>query len=146
MAAQQLKLHLDLGEGFMDRLKASMEEEFEIASRKWGFYPEAGERNKIYVHAFEQLRLRISSVANEQWTIGPIVNFNVAGGKGEVDLPSPEAEALRLCLVRGRDGWMVDQEPDEDSVTLQAFAGVFEAEIHAWARTAIFYSVGSYKN
>ena len=147
MAASHLKLHLQLGEGFVSTLKKVMEEELEVASRKWGYEPTAAERREVLRHGFNQVTLRMRSVSNNaSWDMAEEITFSMPGPKLELQVPSEEADSYGYQLIRSRDGWLIDQDRTEDSVPLNEFLERFTREVQAWARTAVFYSIGSYKS
>lgn len=141
-----LRLTLQQGEDFIKQIRAAMEDELEIASGKWGVRLTDEQRAGILEAAFKQLRLRVESVSNEAWEFTSEVKYSFAGSRGSFIVPSAEASASHIRLVRASDGWQVDQDRREDSVKIGEFLPVARNEIMTWARTAVFYGVGSYKN
>lgn len=145
MAASHLKIHLHLGDHFLPSLMKVMEEELEVASAKWGYTPTAAEKRDALRHGVAQVQKRVDSVSNGSWDLGEELVFSMPGPRNVIHIPSPEATASGYRLIRSRDGWLIDQDQTEDSVPLDEFLAVFTSEVEAWARTAVFYSVGSYK-
>lgn len=147
MASSHLKLHLQLGEDFVSTLQKVMEDELEVAAQKWGYRPTAAERREVLRHGFDQVTLRMRSVSNNpSWAMSETITFSMPGPKIEMQVPSDEATASGYQLIRSRDGWLIDQDRTEDSVPLNDFLERFTREVQAWARTSVFYSIGSYKS
>lgn len=145
MAASHLKLNLDLGDSFVEELLQVMDDELEVASRKWGYYPSKAEAEELRKHAIAQVRLRINSVSNDNWDLSSTVRFSMPGPRKEIAIPGPESDASAVKIIRSRDGWLIDQDKNEGAIALRDFPDIFRNEVFAWARTAVFYSVGSYK-
>lgn len=142
------KLHLIVshGEGFVGELKAAMKDELAIASRKWGVNLSKAEEAFVLETALKQLRLRVEAIAGHPWNYTPEVTYVLAGKKATLRVPSPEASKSPLRLVRASDAWKVDPDREETSIPLGEFAAAARGETLAWARTAVYYGVGSYKN
>lgn len=144
----QLKLSLDFGKEFKTQLEREMRAELEVAQDKWGVTVTPDEARAIIGHSLEQLKLRVRSFSGDtDWDLSPKLKYYVNGMAGTYTLPSGKALAAKIYLVRTSDSWVV--EPDNssiDSVKLGDFLEVARREIYTWARTGVFYGVGSYKN
>lgn len=144
--ASTLRLTLNHGENFVKEVNEAMHDELEEASKKWGVMLTKEQEAKVLKAAFEQLKLRVHSVSKEHWQLTNEVRYSLPNSRGNFQVPSPEASASHIRLVRASDGWQVDQERREESVKIGDFLPVSRKEIMNWARTAVFYGVGSYKS
>lgn len=143
-----LDLHLTLPEAFPKTIQEAMEEEFTVACRKWNLALNFEDRKAILYHATRQLEGKVSTSSHSKWTLTSrelTVSVRKAGGeRASLSLPSPEAAESSLNIVRDHTEWKVDQDPIKDSIPLGDFYDHLLATMVAWARTAVFYGVGSY--
>ena len=143
-----LEVTLLLPKTFKKEITALMEEEFSIANKKWGLSLNSDVQEKIIAIAWKQLINKVTTVARREWdpTAPNIVVLISTNKKGvfKLSLPSREASKYTVSLVRAHDEWRVEQDPNHESVKLSDFHSFFISELRNWARTAVFYGVGSY--
>lgn len=139
-------IHIDLGDDFIGTVLDAMEEEFEISCKKWGVRLNQEDKENIFQHSIIQLKRKTSDNIRNTWDLSDslVVKVNSHKRPIEISLPAPEAESSRIKLFHTRDGWEIDQETIEDTVRLADFAEHIKSKIKTWARTAVFYGVGSY--
>lgn len=147
MATPNFQLIIDLGSDFIETAIAdAMEEEFDIASRKWRVYPSDEEKKHIIEQSLLQLRTKVRGLACHEWAFEQELRLAVAGLSNNIKIPSKDATRSKHRLVRARDGWVIDQDDSEFSIKLVELPDAIRREILEGARTAVFYGVGSYKN
>lgn len=139
-------IHIDLGTDFLDTVIDTMDNEFDIACKKWEVRLTQSEKENIFDHSIKQVKRKTSENIKTPWDLSDnlIVKVNSQKKPIEIKLPAPEADSSRIKLFHTRDGWEVDQEMQDDAVTLANFAEHIKSRIKTWARTAVFYGVGSY--
>jgi hypothetical protein len=143
-----LEITLTLPKTYKRKLVALMEDEFLVASRKWGLKLNTEDKKRIFTHSIAQLEGKVFLITGTQWkSDDPTLVLEVATQKGNmfpIIIPSKEAEELAISLVRSHDEWRIDSEPNSEAVLLKDFYSFFLAEMEKWIRTAVFYGVGSY--
>lgn len=143
-----LEVTLSLPKNFHQEIADIMHQEFVQANKKWGLSLNSDHEAQIAEKAWKQLTNKVSSVARRPWeptsqTLVVMVSTNKKG-VFKLTLPSKEAAKYTVALVRAHDEWRVEQDPNHEAVKLSDFYEYFTEEVKTWARTAIFYGVGSY--
>lgn len=143
-----IRLTLHLPSDFAKKVKATLQEETEVACRKWGVLLTHEEKAALQAHALKQVEKKVSAVSGSPWQVDdPLLVVRVANpktGSLSLDLPSPEAEKYDVAFLRVHDEWRVEADPAAEKVLLKDFLSTYTATIITWARTAVFYGVGSY--
>lgn len=144
----KMLIHLKFQKNFVAKVQEEMRDEFAVASRKWGLDLNTDSEDLIYKHSLNQLRRKISEMARVNWDLGDQLTIKVNTYKktAEVFLPSARGNASKLRLLYTRDGWERDQEITEGAIPVSEFLGHIEDQIITYARTAVFYGVGSYSD
>lgn len=139
-------IHIDLEEDFINVLLNEMEDEFELACRKWGLNLNQEEKELVLEHSLKQVKRKTSENIKTLWDFSDklIVKVNSHKKPIEIKLPAPEAESSRIALFHTKDGWEIDQEMQDEAIRLADFAEHIQSKIKQWSRTAVFYGVGSY--
>lgn len=139
-------VHLKLEQNFIEKIKESMYEEIEVASKKWSVALSTDDEDLIIKHAISQVRRKTSENVKTNWDLGDLITVKVTSIKKgiEITLPSPEASSSPTTLIYTRDGWELDQEKRDESVKLADFRDHMQDQIIAWAKTAVFYGVASF--
>lgn len=139
-------VHLKLEQNFIEKIKESMYEEIEVASKKWSVALNTDDEDLIIKHAISQVRRKTSENVKTNWDLGDLVTVKVNSIKKgiEITLPAPEASSSPTTLIYTRDGWELDQEKRDESVKLADFRDHMQDQIIAWAKTAVFYGVASF--
>lgn len=139
-------IHVDLTENFFDILLDEMEKEMEVSCRKWELRLNQEEKETVIEHSIKQVKRKVSENIRTLWDLSDVLTVKVNSQKRpiEIRLPAPEAESSKIKLFYTKDGWEIDQEMQDDAVRLADFAEHLEKLIKTWARTAVFYGVGSY--
>jgi hypothetical protein len=141
-------IHLKLGTGFMDEVKAEMENELDVASKKWGIRLNMEDRDLVLKHSLNQLKKKVSESAKHNWDFSPKVSIKVTAGNraSDITLPDPASAKSKMKIIKSRDGWEipVEQEHSDEAVLIGEFHEHFKSRIKTWARTAVFYGVSSF--
>lgn len=139
-------IHLKLGAGIMDEVKAEMEDELKIACKKWGIRLNTEDRDLVLKHSMNQLKKKVSESAKHNWEFTPKISIKVTSPKraSDITLPDPSLDRSKVRIIKSRDGWEMEQEFSEESVLIRDFHEHFKARIKTWARTAVFYGVSSF--
>lgn len=142
----KMLVHLKLETNFTEIIDQTMEDEFEIASKKWNVYLNTDDHDIIMYHSRNQLRRKVSEMARLPWDMSDRMTIKVnSPQKGvEITLPSPKARTSTTKLLQTRDGWEIDDEKRDESVKLADFREHIQQCVLTWARTAVFYGVGSF--
>lgn len=146
-ATNKIFIHLKLGVGFMDEVKAEMEDELKIASKKWGIRLNTEDRDLVLKHSMNQLKKKVSESAKNNWEFTPKISIKVGIPKpraSDITLPDPALDRSKIRILKSRDGWEMEQELSEESVVIGEFHEHFKSRIKTWARTAVFYGVSSF--
>lgn len=139
-----LSLHLD--EGFNDDLQKEMKNELKEASFKWGVKLTEKQKVEILKRSVDQVRFRVVSVSGNPWNLENKIDFKMNGLQKNISVSHDDQKIPNIQLIRARDSWIVDNDVSEKSVALKDFYQHFKQEVMTWARTAVFYGVGSYKS
>lgn len=139
-------IHLKLGAGFMDEVKAEMENELDVASKKWGIRLNTEDRDLVIKHSLNQLKKKVSESAKQNWDFSPKVSIKVTSPKRASDITLPDSSLAnsKVKIIKSRDGWELEQEYSDESVLIGDFHEHFKSRIKTWARTAVFYGVSSF--
>ena len=139
-------IHVDLTEDFISILLDEMEDEFDLSCRKWDVRLNQDEKERVLEHSLKQVKRKTSENIKTLWDLSDTLTVKVNSQKRpiEIRLPAPEAESSKIKLFYTKDGWEIDQEMQDEAVKLADFAEHIESKIKTWARTAVFYGVGSY--
>lgn len=143
-----LEVTLVLPKNFKQKIITAMNEEFTIASNKWGLSLNTEDKKKIIKNSITQLENKVSSIAGGPWTLSDekIVVFIGTARRGvfPITLPAKEANKHSVSFIRTHDQWKVEQDPSSEAVSINKFHKFFLEEVERWARTAVFYGVGSF--
>lgn len=142
-------IHINLPENFAEILSDEMEKELEKSSKKWGVYINYKQKETIFNYAKEQVRMKTSDHAKNNWDFSDQLTIRANSHKRGIEITLPAPEDVKLPSARlfyTRDGWELDQEKNEESIELSHFADFIQSKIKTWARTAVFYGVGSYSS
>lgn len=151
--ASRVAFHVKLAENYMELIEGAVEDEIKVAQRKWGvnLSPEAIE--DIRKHSFNQLSMKVDLALKTSWNFQPVITLKIKGLSREsgsviqkdLNLPAELKKVQSLQLVLGRDGFELTSEPEDGTVSPGELPEAVLNRIIAWARTAVFYGVGSYK-
>lgn len=143
--SDKIIIRVDLGKDFSSHVHSDMEKEFSISERKWGLSLDAEKKNTVFNNAVAQLEDKVSAVFDNPWEISNSLIMSVKAYKNiEISVPDERLQGSSLCLLRRRDGWEVDTENTIGATNINRIPEVVKKEIRSWAKTAIFYGVGSY--
>lgn len=139
-------LKINLSKNFIKSIKKTMEDELEIATKKWNIRLSEDERNNVIFHSINQLQQKVQAHTRLQWDLSDILTVKVNSIKeGEVIIPDKSLKGPKIpSLIKTKDGWTVDDEDRDQAIHLSKFHTYFQDLMHTWARTAVFYGVGSY--
>lgn len=145
-ATNRIFIHLKLGAEFMDEVRAEMEDELKVASKKWGIRLNTEDKDLVLKHSMNQLKKKVSESAKHNWEFTPKVSIKVTSLKraSDITLPDPALDRSKARIIKSRDGWEMEQEISEESVLIGEFHEHFKSRIKTWARTAVFYGVSSF--
>lgn len=142
----KILVHLHLEETFIDEIHEAMQDELDIASKKWGVRLNLEDRDMIVKHSLSQVRKKVSESAKIAWNYDTKLSIRVNSFKrtSEINLPTTSPAAAKMRLFKSREGWEIEQEPTEESVPVSEFYEHFKSLILTWGRTAVFYGVSSF--
>lgn len=140
----QMLVHINLDRDFIESVKEEMEDEFRIACKKWEISLTENDMNLIFDHSLKQLRRKVSENIGTNWDLSDKLTVKVAYTENiEITLPG-KLPHKKYSLLKTRDGWSVDYESCDGAVQLSDFKKYMKNKINTWARTAVFYGVGSF--
>lgn len=151
--ASRIAFHVKLAENYMDLIEEAVEDELKVAQRKWGVELSEETIELVKRHSLNQLSMKVDLTLKTSWNFQPTVTLKIkglsksSGSELNKDLNLPEELALvpAIELVLGRDGFEVESEPSDGTVLPKDLDSYILNRILVWARTAVFYGVGSYK-
>lgn len=139
-----LILEVQLTDDFYKRIHDTMLEELSEAQNKWRVKLDNDTQDLIMRHAQNQLQSKSSAMA-KPWHFGdPKINISVVHPRTrKVKLPDDEKELEGVRLERPKSLWEVAENGSENAVDIEDFVETIEDLLVGWARTAVFYGVGS---
>lgn len=142
----RMVVHLDLENNFLATVEEAMEDEFDLACKRWKVRLNGEDHDVVMKHSLSQLRRKVTEVAKANWDLSDRLNVRVVSPRPDMELtlPNPKAHSSSTRFIFVRDGWEVDDERREESVRISDFRDHMQRSILDWARTAVFYGVGSY--
>lgn len=151
--ASRVAFHVKLADDYMELIQGAIEDELKVAQRKWGVNLSPESIEGIRRHSLNQLSMKVDLALKTAWNFQPIITLKIKGlsrGSGsqiqkDLDLPADLKKVQSLKLILGRDGFELTSEPEDGTVSPDELASTVLNRITVWARTAVFYGVGSYK-
>lgn len=142
----ELTVHINLPQNFVEKIKEVMEDEIDVASKKWKVKLTEDERQTVIKHSLNQVQRKVSENIRTSWDLGDTLHVKVFYSRGgELTLPDPSLSGLKSRLVRPREGWRIEEdEPNDDMLHILDMDSFFVSSIYTWSRTAVFYGVSSY--
>jgi hypothetical protein len=140
-----LEVNLVLPKTFKQKIISAMRDEFKIASHKWSIEIDSAMKKKIIENSILQLNRKVSTVSSSNWTLdNETLKVCVKSGKSKPEaITLPDKTIKGIMLVRTHDGFKVDYDPNPGTIKIEHFYKLLLSEIENWARTAVFYGVGS---
>lgn len=147
-AENALEVTLVLPKNFKSQVLSAMNDEFAEACKKWGLSLNTEDKKRVIENSLEQLSSKVSLVARRPWKLGDteltvIITYSKKG-VFPITLPSKEAKKYTVSFVRAHDEWKVEQDSVAEAIHIKDFHRFFTGEVVKWARTAVFYGVGSF--
>lgn len=150
-AASRVTFHVKLAEDYMASIDAVIEDELKVAQRKWGVELSKEAVENVKRHSLNQLSMKVNLTLKTSWNFQPIVSLKIKGlskSSGsellkDLTLPDELSKVPDIALVLSRDGFEVESEPSDGTVLPADLNGYILDRILTWARTAVFYGVGS---
>jgi len=151
--ASRIAFHVKLADNYMELIDEAIEDELKVAQRKWGVDLSDETVESIKRHSLNQLSMKVDLSLKTSWNFQPFVTLKIKGlskssGNGllrDLNLPEELSSVPAIDLVLGRDGFEVESEPSDNTVSPSDLDSYILNRILTWIRTAIFYGVGSYK-
>lgn len=138
-------INLTLPDDFKEKIDTVMEDELNIACKKWGVVLNQKERAGVIEHSRKQLRQKVSESAKMHWDYSSVISIKANAPKTvEINLPQNTTTSSKISLVPSREGWEIDRESRDDAVNINEFLDFFIGKIYQWSRTAVNYGVSSY--
>lgn len=137
--------------GLTSKIEAAMLDEMKIAKAKWRVYLSSKEEEEILRLSRLQLIAKVQSITKDmEWSIDDKISIypvRVEENSRLVEnLSLPNDSRKRdIHLLEVNDGWKIDNDNSIESTPLFKFEERVVTRILEWARTAVFYGVGSYK-
>lgn len=144
-----IKVSMMVGPEFEKKLLSEMEDELDVASKKWGLSLNSEDREYVLQQSLKQLENKVSFITKNSWKISNnIIRISVftptPGEEKAVVLPTKNNDLDKIRLMRAHDHWRVENEETSESIKLNELTNHLLEEIVKWGRTAVFYGVGSY--
>lgn len=151
--ASRIAFHVKLADNYMDLIEEAIEDELSVAQRKWGVSLSEDTVEHVKRQSLNQLSMKVDLTLKTSWNFQPIVSLKIKGlskssGNSllkDLTLPDELDSVEGIELVLGRDGFEVEDEPSDGTVLPADLSEYILNRILVWARTAVFYGVGSYK-
>jgi len=151
--ASRITFHVKLADNYMELIDAAVEDEIQIAQRKWGVDLSDEIIESVKRHSLNQLAMKVDLTLKTSWNFQPTVSMKIKGlsknsGSGilkDLTLPDELGSVPEIALVLAREGFEVESEPSDNTVQPSELSDYILNKILTWARTGIFYGVGSYK-
>lgn len=152
--ASRIAFHVKLTDNYMDLIEAAVEDELKVSQQKWGVELNEETIELVKRHSLNQLSMKVDLTFKTSWNFQPIVTLRIKGlskssGNAmlrDLTLPEEIESVPEIELVLGRDGFEVESEPSDGTVLPSELQDRLLKLILVWARTAVFYGVGSYKS
>lgn len=138
----KIKLH----KKFINKIQLEMEDELEKSIKKWGVNLNEDEQLRIIDHSFNQLIQKVSENARISWDLGDEIEIRVTGLSGNITLPTESQKNKKIEVMKTRVGWEVSHDDENTTILMKDFKEHYEELIIKWARTGVFYGVGSYSS
>lgn len=156
----RITIRVILPEDFKEQLIDTMEEEFNIASKKWNVRLNTKIHDYIFNKSIEQLEAKLSQVFKIAWNYNipyldiriPYTNPHVDFSQGEVIYSIPDTTNSNIIqipkstmLLKTRsNGWVIDNDESNEAVSIVDFDKSILKYVFKEVRVAVFYGVGSY--
>lgn len=145
--------NVELPEDFLQSMEQVMEEELQIAQRKWGISLDDELQEQVKRHSLNQLAAKVDLTMKVSWNFQRVLPLKIKGltksSAGEIHkdllLPRDAGKVGPLKLLLDRDGYEVDDEDSDGAVSAEDLPSSALQTILTWLRTAIFYGVGSFR-
>lgn len=141
-------LTLTLPKQFFKDLEDVIEDELKIAQKKWQLKLTEEEKDVVRKNAYTQVYQKASTVAGSTWAGEKHIIVKIPYFKDvDLKLNANTSKTLEkdLELVMTKDGWITASDESESPVLLSQIINYKTNIMLVWARTAVFYGVGSYK-
>lgn len=141
---KSLVLEVDLASDFYDRMDEAMSDELSVAQMKWRIAVDSSMQDLIIQHAKNQLQTKALGMA-KPWQYGDeMISISIAHPHSlKVKIPEEIEKLNEIMLVRKKALWEIAEDEPDGAVDVEDFAAHVEQLIIGWARTAVFYGVGS---
>ena len=141
---KSLTLEVELTPEFYASLESAMTDEMSIAQGKWRTNLDTDEQDTILGHSKNQLQTKALSMA-KPWQYGDAsISIVIAHPRDkQVKLPEEISELEGVALIRPKSLWEIAEDEVDGSTDVENFVPCVEELLTDWARTAVFYGVGS---
>lgn len=151
--ASRIAFHVKLADNYMDLIEEAIEDELAVSQRKWGVSLSAETVEHVKRQSLNQLSMKVDLTLKTSWSFQSVLSLKIKGlskgsGNGlasDITIPEDLESVEGIELVLGRDGFEVEDEPSDGTVLPADLSEYILNRILVWARTAVFYGVGSYK-
>jgi len=151
--ASRVAFHVKLADNYMALIDQAIEEELKTSQRKWGVELSDETIELVKRSSLNQLSMKVDLTLKTSWNFQPFVTLKIKGlakssSTGllkDLTLPDELKSVPAIDLVLGRDGFEVESEPSDGTVSPADLNSYILNRILVWIRTAVFYGVGSYK-
>lgn len=148
-STKKSEIFITLPDDFMERINDAIADELLIAPVKWSTSINEEEEEDIILNAYEQLKLKVSGVSMIEWKLTQKVHIRLRDDKGKIsgrsiEYPTKDDFDNNLTYFLKGDGFRVEDELLENLVNGENLQSFLMEKIESWARTAVFYGVGSY--
>lgn len=139
-----LTLEVNFPDGYVDSIEKTMRDELIEAQRKWQIHFTKAEQDLVLRHSRNQLRSKVASTVGP-WTYGDdSITLNLPASRNRtVRLPKDSEKLEGVYIARKKNVWELSDADESSAVEGTEFIDHFLTTLHAWARTAVFYGVGS---
>lgn len=139
-----LTLEVTFPDGYIDSIEETMSNELIEAQRKWQVHFTEEEQDLVLRHSRNQLRSKVASTIGP-WNYGDdSITLNLSSSRNRtVKLPKDSEKLEGVYIARKKNIWELSDADESTAVEGTEFINHFLTTLHAWARTAVFYGVGS---
>lgn len=139
-----LTLEVTFPDNYIDAIEETMRDELIEAQKKWQVNFTQADQDLVLRHSRNQLRSKVASTVGP-WTYGAdsiILNLPASRPR-TVKLPKDSEKLEGVYIARKKNVWELSDADEPGAVEGTEFIEHFVNTLHAWARTAVFYGVGS---
>ena len=144
-----MQLVVTFSDDFPEKLSQVIKDEMEVASRKWGVDLYGDNKQIIADNSITQVLRKVSKISGSRWLDFSdsklIVNVETEkSSQPSIEIFENSTHLPPIKLAKIHEQFIVNNDPNKETVSLDEFYAYFTDQIEKWLRTAVFYGVGSF--